>query len=86
MAIVELYRALSGSQYVYWNSSQVEPASISNKVIVGELITVDTVDTASIVALAVTSGSDVLFKWNGNMNRRDHHMRKYRPCLAYKYW
>lgn len=65
MAIVELYRALSGSQYVYWNSSQAEPAGISNKVIVGELVTVDTVDTASIVALAVTSGSDVLFKWNG---------------------
>lgn len=32
---------------------------------VGNLLTADTVDTASIVAEAVASGSDVLWKWNG---------------------
>lgn len=65
MAIVNIFRGISGSQYVYWNSTQADPANTSNKVMVGNLLTADTVDTASIVAEAVASGSDVLWKWNG---------------------
>lgn len=62
MAIVNIFRGISGSQYVYWDSTQAEPANVSNKAIVRNLLTPDTVDTASIVAAAVVSSSNVL--WN----------------------
>lgn len=59
---LKTFRALSGSQYVFFTSEDEEPAGITNKVVMYETLT-----DASIIraAGAQSTSSDILWSWNG---------------------
>ena len=58
---IQTFRALSGSQYVFFTSEEPEPTGITNKVVMFE-----TLSDQSVTASAQQSvESDILWSWNG---------------------
>jgi hypothetical protein len=64
MTLIQTFRALSGSQYVFFKSNETPPAGITDKTVVGEEVVVS-VDSTAIVTEAVASSSNVIWQWNG---------------------
>lgn len=67
MAIVTTFRAVSGSQFVYFTSQETEPANITNKVVVSRKNTgaATSVDAQAVISQSVASGSALIWEWNG---------------------
>lgn len=64
---IKTFRAVSGSQFVYFTSNDTEPEGISNKVIIDEEFLGEggTVDTSALISQSLASGSILLWEWNG---------------------
>lgn len=67
MSTLKTFRAVSGSEYVYFKSNETEPSGVSNKVTIKEipLGSGEITNSQEIISQSLASGSVLLWEWNG---------------------
>lgn len=62
---IKLFRATSGSQYVFFTSEETEPAGITNKVVMSEKFTDDSLVTGVLEQNPQLETNPIIWSWNG---------------------